>query len=159
MSVTMSVNSTKTTNFTDDTDTTDTIEDTIENLIKTCPTAEDVLKKHGIDYQDSKGFTFLHYYAKIGKVGYINKLLIAGSYINILDNEGRTALYYSHNEETVEFLLRRHINHKLVDNHGETADEHNEYVNHVVNNKCSDRLKHIYKGLGGLNTMGVKRKR
>lgn len=123
-------------------------DDRIETIVKLYPTVEEALLKYGIDYQDSKGFTFLHHYALVGKVGQINKLLAAGSFIDILDNEGRTALYYSHNEEIAEFLLKRHICYKSIDNHGETADEHNEYVNYIVHNKCKDRFKKIYKGFG-----------
>lgn len=110
----------------------------------------DLIKKNGINYQYSEGNTILHNLSKIGNMKLLNYLFEYKDdkiNVNIKNNMGRTALYYSLNEEIVEFLLSKNINYFLKDNNGKYAHEINEYVNYVANQKCNNTKKNILKYL------------
>jgi hypothetical protein len=132
---------------------------TLLKSVKTPIDLDNVINVCGLNYQDLIGESFLHELSRIGKIELITHMLSRDHKIrykehynvNVKNNLGRTALFDALNEEIVEFLLLYRIDYKCKDLQGKTADQVNEYVNFIINQKCNETKKKIISRLLGIN--------
>lgn len=117
------------------------------DLVNNKEELEEYIIKFGINYQDQLGNTILHRFSKEGNLHLIGILFkrtrTDKCNPNLKNNEGRTALFYSLNEDIAEFLLFAKTDYKIKDNDGKTAIDYNFYVDKYINNNCSSVKKKI----------------
>jgi ankyrin repeat protein len=110
---------------------------------------DNIINEHGLNYQNSEGNSYVHHFARTGNTKLLMYLFSkSGVNINIKNNIGRTALYYSLNENIVELLILHKINYKSKDNEDKLAEEVNGYVNFMINQKCNETKKKLLRNLG-----------
>jgi len=117
--------------------------------VKTKKDLDNVINEYGLNYQDTEGESYLHEFSRTGQIELIAYLFDRNRKerynVNLKNNTERTALFYALNEEIAEFLLFQRIDYKCKDNQGKMAEEVNEYVNYVVNQKCNETKKNLMK--------------
>lgn len=107
----------------------------------------DYVVNNGIDYTNELGEGILHQLVmnddKVLVVYLLSSEKIKERFgklynVNLLDNYGRTALYYVKSREMAELLIRFRIDYKVLDKYDLRADEYNEHVDYVLNKKCME---------------------
>lgn len=125
--------------------------------IKTKDELDTLIDKYGINYKDNEGNTILHELARVGQNGLIIHFFSKNKYVllekkcmfNVCTKNklGRTALFYAHNEETAEILMKNGIDFRIKDAEGRSAEEVNEYVSFVRRRSCLEQRERFIKAL------------
>lgn len=81
---------------------------------------EKIIKLGIVDTKDKKGNSLLHVSVKNDYIDIVYILLYEGVPVNILDDEGNTALHFVKSKDCAELLLRNGANPNIQNNKGDT---------------------------------------
>ncbi len=101
---------------------------------------------YGLNYQDLNKNSFLHHFSRTGNMKLIKHLMTKSKLnINIIDDLGRSALFYSFDEEIAEFLFKYKIDYEIKDIQGQKAEDLNKHVHFIIGKRCNQLIMKIMK--------------